>query len=102
MNEFYGGGGVESRHAGLASRARASNGSVSVQHLKGRDNSRSSALPASTLSPTSPAYSPRLVPAVTGQGTDTDESAMREAYWREQMADAAPTTDRHFNEYGWA
>lgn len=46
---------------------------------------------------------PTAGPAVTGQGDYTpEELVMREAYWREQMADSAPTTDRHFNEYGWA
>ena len=31
-----------------------------------------------------------------------EEAAFAEAYAREAMADSAPTTDRHFNEYGWA
>lgn len=55
---------------------------------------RSDALPASTH----PRESGVLPTAVTGQGDYTpEELVMREAYWREQMADAlTPTTDtRH-------
>lgn len=87
MNEFYGGV-VGDDHRQTAATIRPTPTPAACHPTAGT---------ASTLSPTSPAYSPRLVPAVTGQGDYTpEELAFAEAYAREAMADSYPTTDTHY------